>query len=132
VTWIIPRLIKAFLLLNVIFLFASQRASAQQTPTLVGTWYGFYDGISEQMVLQADGQFSAIQQGFDYNVWMVGVWAVMPGQNVLAFKVTNYEPKTTPPPTAPFFGGTYQWATPNYSFYFHAFTGPTIQYIRYR
>ena len=53
-------------------------------------WYGFYDGIPEQMVLQPDGQFSAIEAGFDYYLWMVGNWAQMPGQNVIEFKVTNY------------------------------------------
>jgi hypothetical protein len=45
--------------------------------------------------------------------------------------VTNYEPKTVAPPSN-FFGGTFQWATPNYSFYFHNFAGPTVQYIRYK
>ena len=131
VTWIIPRLIKAFLLLNVIFLFASQRAGAQQTPTLVGTWYGFYDGISEQMVLQADGQFSAVEAGFDYYLWMVGTWAQMPGQNVIEFKVTNYEPKTVAPPSN-ISGGTFAWLQPNISFVFHNFTGPTLVYTRYK
>jgi hypothetical protein len=124
-----PRIIKIFLLLNVIFLFASQRASAQQY-SLVGTWYGFYDGISEQMLLQADGQFSAIQAGFDYNLWMTGNWAQIPGQNVIAFKVTDYEPKSTPPPSD-ISGGTYQFTSPN-SFIFHGFTGPTLQYFRYK
>jgi hypothetical protein len=129
VRWMTPRIIKIFLLLNVIFLFASQRASAQQY-SLVGTWYGFYDGISEQMVLQADGQFSAIQAGFDYNLWMTGNWAQIPGQNVIAFKVTDYEPKSTPPPSD-ISGGTYQFTSPN-SFIFHGFTGPTLQYFRYK
>jgi hypothetical protein len=129
VRWMTPRIVKIFLLLNVLFLFASQRASAQQY-SLVGTWYGFYDGISEQMVLQADGQFSAIESGFDYNLWMTGNWAQMPGQNVLAFKVTNYEPKSTPPP-ADISGGTFQFTSPN-SFIFHGFTGPTLQYQRYQ
>ena len=131
VRWITPRFIKIFLLLNVIFLFASQRAGAQQTPTLVGTWYGFFDGISEQMVLQADGQFSAIEAGFDYNLWMVGNWAQIPGQNVLGFKVTNYEPKTVAPPSN-FSGGTFEWITPNISFVFHNFAGGTVQYFRYK
>ena len=127
---IVPRIIKTLLLLNVIFLFASQRAGAQQTPTLVGTWYGFCDGISEQMVLQADGQFSAIQAGFDYNLWMTGYWAQVPGQNVIEFKVTNYESKSTPPPSD-ISGGTFQFTSPN-SFIFHAFTGPILQYFRYK
>jgi hypothetical protein len=125
-----PGIIKTFLLLNVIFLFASQRAGAAQTPTLVGSWYGFYDGISEQMVLQADGQFAAIQAGFDYNLWMTGYWAQLPGQNIIEFKVTNYEPKTTPPPSD-ISGGTFQWTSPN-SFIFHSSTGPTLQYFRYQ
>ena len=129
VRWITPRFIKIFLLLNVIFLFASHRASAQQY-SLVGTWYGFYDGISEQMVLQADGQFSAIYAGFDYNLWMTGNWAVIPGQNVLGFKVTNYGPKTAPPPSD-ISGGTFQFTSPN-SFIFHGFTGATLQYLRYK
>jgi len=125
-----PPIIKIFLLLNVIFLFATQRAGAQQSPTLVGSWYGFYDGISEQMVLQADGQFSAIQAGFDYNLWMTGYWAQVPGQNVIEFKVTNYESKSTPPPSD-ISGGTFQFTSPN-SFIFPAFTGPILQYFRYK
>ena len=128
---IMPRIIKTILLLNVIFLFASQRAGAQQTPTLVGTWYGFCDGISEQMVLQADGQFSAVEAGFDYYLWFTGYWAQLPGQNVIEFKVTNYEPKTTPPPSD-ISGGTFAWVQPNYSWVFRASTGPTIEYIRYK
>jgi hypothetical protein len=128
---ILPRIIKTFLLLNVLFLFASQRAGAQQTPTLVGTWYGFYDGISEQMVLQPDGQFSAIEAGFDYYLWMVGNWAQMPGQNVIEFKVTNYEPKTVAPPSN-ISGGTFAWLQPNISFVFHGFAGPTLVYSRYK
>ena len=126
-----PPIIKIFLLLNVIFLFATQRACAQQSPTLVGSWYGFYDGISEQMVLQADGQFSAIQAGFDYNLWMVGYWAQLAGTNVIEFKVTNYEPKTVPPPSN-ISGGNFAWIQPNISFVFHDFAGPTLVYSRYK
>ena len=129
VRWMTPRITKTFLLLNGIFLFASQRASAQQY-SLVGTWYGFYDGISEQMVLQADGQFSAIESGFDYNLWMTGNWAQMPGEDVIAFKVTNYEPKSSSPP-ADISGGTFQFTSAN-SFIFRGFSGPTLQYFRYK
>ena len=128
---IVPRIIKTLLLLNVIFLFGSQRAGAQQTPTLVGTWYGFYDGISEQMVLQADGQFSAVEAGFDYYLWFTGYWAQLPGQNVIEFKVTNYEPKTVPPPSN-ISGGNFAWIQPNISFVFHDFAGPTLVYSRYK
>ena len=128
VSLMMPRIIKLFLLLNVIFLFAAQRAGAQQN-SLVGTWQGFYDGISTQMVLEGDGQFSAIQTGFDYNLWMVGYWAVMPGQNVIAFKLSNYEPKSSTVHPAEIWGGTFQFTSP-YSFIFRGFAGPTLEYRR--
>jgi hypothetical protein len=126
VRWMTPRIIKTFLLLNVIFLFASQRASAQQY-SLVGTWYGFYDGISEEMVLEADGQFAIVEAALDYYIVMTGNWA-QTEQDVIGFKVTNYEPKSDPPPSD-ISGGTYQFTSAN-TFIFHSFSGPTLQYTR--
>jgi hypothetical protein len=127
VRWMTPRILKTFLLLNVIFLFASQRASAQQY-SLVGTWYGYYDGISEEMVLAADGQFSAYEAAFDYYILMTGNWAQMPGQDVIKFTVTNYEPKSDPAPSD-ISGGTFQFTSAN-TFIYHSFSGPTLQYTR--
>jgi hypothetical protein len=124
-----PRIIKTFLLLNVIFLFASQRASAQQY-SLVGRWYGFYDGISEEVVLGADGQFTALEAALDYYIVMTGNWSQVPGQDVIEFKLTNYEPKSDPAPTT-FWGGTFQFTSAN-TFIFHNFSGPTLQYTRYQ